>query len=97
MLKDINPSGLAISSHSHHQRNLKLIRLINFTYNSKGTPEGGPLPRGGDHAGNGSFSIFHAVSSRWFNLLILFVNINIEVTVLKMSCHLNVLYLSDNK
>ncbi len=64
MLKGINPSGLVIPSHSRHQINLKFIRLINFTHNSKGTPEGGPLPRGGMRAENGSFSIFHAVSSR---------------------------------
>ncbi len=70
MLKAIGLSGLAIPDHFHHQRNLRLIRLINFTHNSKGTPEGVPLPRGGDHAGNGSFSNFHAVSSMLFNYLI---------------------------
>lgn len=73
------------------------MKTINSVETSKGTPEGVPLPRGGARAGNGSFSIFHAVSSRCANLLIWFVNINIEVTIFKMSCHLNVLYLSDNK
>lgn len=55
--------GLAIPSHSRHQRNLKLIRLINFTHNSKGTPEGVPLPRGGDHAQNAKFLSFYRPSA----------------------------------
>lgn len=70
MLRAINPSGLTVPTNSLLQRPLKLTWLISFTHNSKGTPEGVPLPRGDDHAGNGSFSNFHAVSSRSFNYLI---------------------------
>ncbi|MDM9285569.1 hypothetical protein QU814_20910 [Providencia rettgeri] len=68
--KEIATLSIKISVDSTDLDKLELIRLINFTHNSKGTPEGVPLPRGGDHAGNGSFSIFHAVSSRLANLLI---------------------------
>lgn len=48
-----------------NDRDLSLLSLANYIIGIilKGTPEGVSLPRGGDHAENGSFSIFHAVSS----------------------------------
>lgn len=67
---DISQGVLAMADPFHHQRNLKRIKSIDSLGNSKGTPEGGPSPRGGALAGNGSFSNFHAVSSRSSNSLI---------------------------
>ncbi|SQH13017.1 Uncharacterised protein [Providencia heimbachae] len=60
---DINQSAVVKASQFHHQRNHKFIRLINFMNNSKGTPEGVPLPRGGDHAKNEKFLCFYRLSA----------------------------------